>query len=411
MPTPTTTAPDLASHAEQLAAQLSIPEPPPADAPWTPQSLTNGDAGIALLHIERAHTGHGTWQQAHQWVSAATAGAVSAADTAGLYLGAPAIAFLLDAAAAGTGRYRDALADVDRPVAALAHRRVDAATARLRAGQLPTFREYDVFFGLAGLGALLLRRDPGGSTLERVLTHLVALTRPLRNGDQRLPGWWVGHDPHRRHSPTYPGGHANLGLAHGISPLALLAQAMRRGIVVDGHHDAIITICQWLDTWQQDSDTGPWWPEWISRADLRQGRPGQRGPARPSWCYGTVGIARAGQLAALAIADTARQRLYEDALARCLDDPAQQNQIVDAGLCHGAAGVYQTVWRAARDAKTPALAGHLPRLAHRLTTLACRQPASRPGLLTGAAGTALALHTAAHDTPPISGWDTCLLIN
>jgi hypothetical protein len=32
------------------------------------------------------------------------------------------------------------------------------------------------------------------------------------------------------------------------------------------------------------------------------------------------------------------------------------------------------------------------------------------GFLDGAAGTALALHTAAHNVAPISGWDACLLI-
>jgi hypothetical protein len=33
------------------------------------------------------------------------------------------------------------------------------------------------------------------------------------------------------------------------------------------------------------------------------------------------------------------------------------------------------------------------------------------GLLEGAAGIALAMHTAGAGTPPVSGWDSCLLIN
>jgi hypothetical protein len=37
--------------------------------------------------------------------------------------------------------------------------------------------------------------------------------------------------------------------------------------------------------------------------------------------------------------------------------------------------------------------------------------AAGPGLLDGAAGTALALHTAAHNVAPTSGWDACLLID
>ncbi|MEO3861335.1 lanthionine synthetase C family protein [Acrocarpospora sp. B8E8] len=411
------TVPDaaLAVAAERYAARLTSPEPPPGDRPWISQSLTEGTAGIALLHIERAHTGRGTWQQAHNWITHAAAGEISADDNTGLYLGAPAIAFILDAAAATTGRYRHGLTDLDGHIAKLAHHRVEAAMARIRRGELPQFREYDVFFGLSGIGALLLRRDPGGSALERVLDYLVALTHPLVVDGQELPGWWVVHDPHRQFSADYPGGHGNFGAAHGITggPLALLSQAMRRGITVQGQREAINTICSWLDAWRQDSAVGPWWPQWITRADLREGRPSQSRPGRPSWCYGTPGIVRAGQLAAIATGDHHRQQMYEDAFARCLRDPAQQARITDAGLCHGAAGLYQTAWRAARDATTPALAERLPHLADNLARRS--QPdtdtASGPGLLEGDAGTALALHTAAHDTAPTSGWDACLLIN
>ena len=343
----------------------------------------------------------------------AVTGQVSATDTSGLYLGAPAITFILDAAASGaTDRYQDALADVDKHVIALAHHRAETALARIRAGELPGFREYDVFFGLSGIGALLMRRAPGSSAMERVLDYLVTLTRPqLVDGDV-LPGWWVGHDPHRRFSASYRGGHGNFGMAHGIcGPLALLSQAMRRAITVDGQHDAIITICEWLESWRQDVEAGPWWPEWITLPELRTGLSSQPGPARPSWCYGTPGIARAGQLASIATGDAHRQQMYEEALVRCLDDPAQQARITDGGLCHGWAGLYQTVWRSAEHAETPALAEHLPRLATHLGQHASHGPAANRGFLDGTAGTALALHTAAHNTAPNSGWDACLLID
>ncbi|MGH3852520.1 MAG: lanthionine synthetase C family protein [Pseudonocardiaceae bacterium] len=403
---------DLAEAAERYATHLALPRPPPDDEPWAPQSLAKGTAGIALLHIERAHAGRGTWQQAHLWILNAIAGQISATDNTGLYLGAPAITLMLDAAAGTTGRYHDALADVDGHVAALAHRRTEAAMARIGTGEHPGFREYDVFFGLSGIGALLLRRDPGGGALERILHYFVALSTPLRVDGQVLPGWWVGHDPHRRFSATYRGGHGNLGAAHGIAgPLALLSQAMRRGIIVDGQSEAITTICEWLDAWRQDGDAGPWWPEWITLADLLSGRPTQPGPARPSWCYGTPGIARAGQLASIATGDAHRQQMYEDALLRCLADPAQQARITDGGLCHGWAGVYQTVWHAAHEAGTPGLADHLPRLAENLARRARPGTTAGPGLLDGDAGTALALHTAAYNVAPISGWDACLLVD
>ncbi|MFJ5679130.1 lanthionine synthetase C family protein [Streptomyces sp. NPDC093097] len=404
---------ELASTAEQLAKHLAVPEPPPPDRPWTAQSLAQGAAGIALLHIERAHIGDGTWEQAHTWISNAAAGQISAADTTGLYLGAPAIAYMLHAASIGsTTRYRDALKHMDRHVAALAHRHTDTAMARIHRGEPAAFREYDIFNGLTGIGALVLHRSPGSSSLERILRYLVALTKPLKSDGQELPGWWVAHDPRFRTSARYPGGHGNLGTAHGITgPLLLLSQALRRGITVDGQDEAVETICTWLDAWRQDGAAGPWWPEHITRAELRSGKPSQTQPARPSWCYGTPGIARAGQLAAIATGDQHRKHLYEIALAQCLADPTQLARLTGAGLCHGWAGVYQTAWHAARDAATPALRQALPHLAETLIRHVEPDAEGEPGFLEGSAGSALALTTAARDTAPTSGWDACLLID
>jgi hypothetical protein len=403
---------DLAAVIESTAAALAFPEPPPGDRPWLAQSLTEGAAGIALLHIERAHAGHGTWQQAHSWISSAVAGEVSASDTSGLFHGLPAVAFMLDAASAGTSRYQSGLSGIDRHLAVLACRRAETGLARIRAGRLPGFHEYDVFFGLTGIGAVLLRRDPGGTALEIVLRYLVALTRPLYVDGKEVPGWWCGHDPHRRQSPDYPGGHGNFGAAHGIAgPLALLGHTARRGITVDGQIEAIGTVLAWFDRWRQESPAGPWWPEWITLADLRAGRPGQRQASRPSWCYGTPGITRAGQVASIAIGEELAQRQYEQALVQCLHDPVQRARVTDADLCHGAAGLYMTARRVAEDARCTALSARLPGLAAGLHRHALTGTTEVPGFLDGAAGTALALHATAADTAPISGWDACLLIS
>jgi hypothetical protein len=408
-----TSAADLAREASRHLLETADPlaRTQTADGP-DGLALADGSAGIALAHIERAHAGLDDWRRAHSWIVVAAAEPASDHDTAGLFFGVPALGFILDAAAGSTGRYRAGLADLDPAISALAHRRARQTLARIRAGQLTSFAEYDVFLGLTGLGALLLRRAPTSSATEQLLTALVALTRPLAVHGETLPGWWVGHDPHRGQTPAFRGGHANFGAAHGITGgLALLSHAARRGLVVDGQLDAIRDVSDWLDTWRQDGPTGPWWPEHLTLGELCTGRCAQTRPARPSWCYGTPGIARAGQLAAFALGDKHRQRAYEQALLACLDDPAQQTRLTDPGLCHGQAGLFQTVWRAAADAATPDLRTRLPRLASQLTQTARTASRDDPGFLTGAAGTALALHTAATDTAPLSGWDACLLIS
>ncbi len=89
------------------------PAPPPEGRPWLAQSLSDGTAGTALLHIERAHLGHGTWPQAHAWITSAACGEISAGDTVGLFLGLPAVAFMLDAAASGSTRYAAGLTNAE----------------------------------------------------------------------------------------------------------------------------------------------------------------------------------------------------------------------------------------------------------------------------------------------------------
>ncbi|MFJ6569822.1 lanthionine synthetase C family protein [Streptomyces sp. NPDC091292] len=395
---------------QAFTTTLAQPFAPPSDEPWAGQSLATGAAGIALLHIENAATGQATWHRAHHWISQATTGDITAHDNTGLYLGAPAIAYVLHTTPDSMQHlYRHAHTVLHDHVMKLTHRRVDTALARIHRGAQATFAEYDTLYGLTGIGAYLLRNAPGSSAMERVLRYLVSLTHPLDSRRPTTPGWWVDHDLRRTHG--LPGGHSNLGVAHGITgPLLLLAQAERRGIQVDGQTEAIRTICDHLDTWRQDTDTGPWWPEHLTHTDLKTGRPHQHGPARPSWCYGTPGITRAGQLAAIALGDTALQHIYEDALHHCLNDPVQLSRVTDTSLCHGWAGLYQTVYRAAQEAHSPHLATHLPDLAKFLIAQAGATAPLSPGFLDGTAGCALSLMTVSANQAPATEWDACLLI-
>jgi hypothetical protein len=323
---------------------------------------------------------------------------------ASLLFGAPALAYALHGAT-GPGRYEHALGALDTQVARLTRQRLEQAHARIDRGDRPALGEFDLFKGLTGFGAHLLRRRPGGALLTHVLDYLVRLSEPLGPGG--LPGWWTDEAPAGHRAIGARGGHSNLSMAHGISgPLALLSLAAIRGIVVDGQLDAIRRICDWTDTWRQVHPSGPWWPEIITLAETRTRQTRQTEPARPSWCYGTPGHARAQQLAGIALGDIDRQRLAEHALHGCLTDPGQLAKITDVGLCHGWAGLIHTCRRIAATAHTPALTRRVNALTDQTTPL---PPVLEPGFLNGMAGLALTLtslacgHTA-------TGWDTCLLL-
>lgn len=399
--------------AGEIADQLAEPRGVGTGLPdWWSQSLAHGAAGIALLHIERAASGHAGWDRAQAWLRFATSRALSIGPNAALYYGAPAIEFLLRAAAPHLPGAARSLPAVQLATDQVVRRRLEDAQRRLRDGGRPPLAEFDCIRGLAGLGALLLRRaDPTATPLDEVLAYLVDLTEPLQHGDHRLPGWWTDLAPNSTLSPeTFPGGHANNGMAHGVAGvLAVLALSLRQGSTVDGQVGAIERILAWLDRWRQPGAARPWWPYWITREELRTARTNEDGPRRPSWCYGTLGLARAQQLAAIALNDPARRAMAEHAAAAALVDAEQLGRTEDVSLCHGYAGLIHIATLLAEDSPAPSvIADHLPALLSALTTTVARTPSTGPGWLEGQAGTALALHALVGR--PATGWDRALLI-
>ncbi|WP_229686598.1 lanthionine synthetase C family protein [Longimycelium tulufanense] len=374
--------------------------------------MGTGAAGIVLLANEQAHAGIAGWDTVHQWAKVMTREPVTThPDACGLFRGAPAVAFVLHT----TGRigYAAELEILDRHIATLVQQRLERAHARIDHGRLPSLREYDLISGLTGLGVSLLHRHGEHELLCDVLAYLVRLTEPVTVDGQTLPGWWADHGPDDQPNVDWPGGHGNLGLAHGVAgPLALLATAHRRGITVPGQVEAIDRICTSLEEWRCGPSSRPWWPGMISRREWQDRTVRQPGPQRPSWCYGTPGITRAQQLAARALGDIERQRRAENTLAACLTDEQQLAQLGDASLCHGWAGAIHTAWRAATDAGPGSrLAALLPNLRSRLGAYLNRHGLpGGSGLLDGASGVALVRHHLAVDTPPASGWDVCLLV-
>ncbi|QNP74965.1 lanthionine synthetase [Streptomyces roseirectus] len=424
---PVTHSPALKAT-KAVADLLATPETAPVSPDMTTthrQHLAYGPTGIALLHIERAACGLGPWRRAHDWLVVATRLPFISGPDSHPYYGAPALAYVVACAAAHrTGLYQGPLVSLDAQITADAGRRLDAAHRRLDAGLLPQLAEFDTIRGLSGYGAYLLRRDPDGPALRAVLDYCVRLTEPITDRDDVLPGWWTASGSSGHPDETFPGGHANTGLAHGIGGvLALLALSARQGIRVSGQHDAVRTILAWLDRWQEESGHGPAWPYWITRAELRDAQPAPYVPRRPSWCYGTAGVARAQQLAALALNDSRRQIEAENALVGALTDTAQLKATTDHGLCYGTAGLAHIASRMS-DGAHPSTAGQLRALVPALHANVCpagtdpanfasallHAPDAGPGFLNGAAGIALALHSPATAQTPRSAWDACLLI-
>jgi lantibiotic biosynthesis protein len=408
--------PEVRAASDEIAARLArpatvLPDGYQGPARRWPQSLAGGAAGIAVLHIERARTGHGSWATARAWLAEATSGRITAASNASLFFGAPALAFVVRLAAASTGGYRRALAALDDATVSITQIQVVSARARMDRGELPRLREFDLIRGLAGLGAYHLHAHPGHQVTRDVLSCLTRLTEPLPGAKDDLPPWWTGTSPTGEPSREFPGGHANLGMSHGISAaLAVISIAIMRGVTVPGIEDAARQICSWTDRWQPGDESAPWWPGVITTGQHEAGHIDPALRPRPSWCYGAAGTARAQQLAGLALGDPGRQLAAETAILTVLRDPAELGRLTEPGLCHGTAGLLQAASRIAADSDQDAIAFELPRVAARLVAQVTDDNGSNPELLDGHAGAALALHTISAGCSPEPGWDAFLAL-
>ncbi|WP_406484833.1 lanthionine synthetase C family protein [Streptomyces sp. NBC_01563] len=345
------------------------------------QDLSEGALGMALLDIERRDL-----STARRHLAQATARGVSTGSNASAFHGAPALEFVL---ACANGAGDEVRAAVDRVVDA----RLAAVHRRQAAGALPHLVEWDLIRGLTGLAALLLSR-PIAPRLPDMLACLVALAHPARSDGRMLPGWWsvVGPD-----GKEMTGGHGNNGMAHGIAgPLALLSLGLRAGVSVPGQEEAIGTFATWLDRHGTHY--------WSTAAHLDVVQPPEAEPARQSWCYGQPGIARAQQLAALALGDPARRQAAEDTVETILTDPQQLARITDSTLCHGWAGLLTLTRAVAADSPAPARFTPIVQDLNRRLA-ADWEHLPKPGFLEGRAGAQLALHGT--DT---TGWTRALLL-
>ncbi|MGH3972083.1 MAG: lanthionine synthetase C family protein, partial [Pseudonocardiaceae bacterium] len=357
----------------------------------TLHSLGEGTAGEAVTAAVIARS-TSDWAGFRDLIRTMTSGDVPAHhDQVGLYGGLPAVAFALRV----SGRFENSrtLAALDAKVEETIEVRLTDAEERLAAGRPPRMREYDLIRGLTGFGAILLCSPHPGPLLDDVLSYLVRLTtEPITVAGRTLPGWWTTDGPTGEPETAFPHGHSNLGLAHGVSgPLALLALAMLHGHKVKGQADAVhataTTLADSAMPVTGNSDTLGWQAiaqpdEWGERSVVEA--------ERPSWCYGTPGITRAIQLAAIATKDTTRQRWAESVMGDSLSNPAHLALITDSTVCHGWAGAYLIAAHAAVDAEPDS------RLQPIATALADRinptGATTASGLLTGPAGIRLAQH-------------------
>jgi lantibiotic biosynthesis protein len=206
-------------------------------------------------------------------------------------------------------------------------------------------------------------------------------------------------------------------VAHGIAGvIPFLARVHRLGLAQETVRPLLDGAVRWLLAHMIDTASGPTVPYFVADG-------AEPGPARSAWCYGDPGVAAALLLAARDVGEPAWAAAATGLAVRATARPPDQTGVVDAGLCHGSAGLAHLFNRMYQMTAEPALADAALFWVERTlqlcsaaahgqdTTLTddARPAWKGPGLLEGAAGVALAMEAASTTVEPV--WDQMLLVS
>jgi lantibiotic biosynthesis protein len=376
-------------------------------------SLARGQAGLALLYTWLARTRRApqadvlAWQCLDQAIEAAATQAMNAS----LWGGFTGVAWAADL----VGRLLDPDAE-DRSEA------VDDALLRLLSRADPWSAPYDLVVGLTGLGVYALQRYPRPLAIECLRRILERLHGCAQQDEHGIYWWTPPAEIHPESREQYPSGRADLGVAHGVAGvIALLGGLCGAGVEQATARPLLEQAVRWLLAHSMPTEAGPTFPIWVA--------PGfQPWPARCAWCYGDPGIATALLMAARGVGDAGWEQAAVALACRAAERPASQTGVVNAGFCHGAAGLAHLYNRMYQATGEPELRRAAVYWLERTLGFYRRardkegswvqgswDPAQKPWTWTGidvvdgAAGVALVLLAAATSVEP--AWDRMFLVS
>ena len=395
----------------------ALREPPPAsgdtdeDRAISDASLAGGRAGFAILYSYLARAGlTDDVAVAEEFQDEAIAALADVNLPPDLYSGFTGIAWAVSHLAdAGASELPDAN-DQDE---------IDEALLTYLE-RSPWTDDYDLVSGLVGLGVYALERLPRRAARDLLALVVDRLDGIAQTGDAGTT-WFTPPDllPDWQRA-LCPAGHCNLGLAHGVpGVVAVLGGACAAGVRHSKARRLLDGAVPWLLSQGRTDDGGPIFPSWIVAGQASR-------PGRLAWCYGDPGIAAALLVAARAVGALSWEHEAIE-IARHAAACPDRSGVRDAGICHGAAGlahIFNRLYQATGDARLAEAARFWF-----TRTLDIRQPdrgiagyaacyprangtidwKDEPGLLTGAAGIALALLAAVSPIEP--AWDRMLLLS
>ena len=131
-----------------------------------------------------------------------------------------------------------------------------------------------------------------------------------------------------------PEGYFNFGLAHGVPGVAaFLGQLVAADVEPDTARSLLSEVVSWLAARQQPPSFQSRYPAYVGR-DLQPMH-----ETRLAWCYGDAGVAAALHLAGRCANHDQATCLGLELARAAAQRPSETCGVVDAGLCHGSAGL------------------------------------------------------------------------
>lgn len=240
-----------------------------------------------------------------------------------------------------TGYYRKFLEKYDSTVYAYLTGVVENLLQRRKPLQT---QDYDMISGMAGVVQNLIEwpNDISLAIAHRISEYLTSLTDYVPYKGGKVPGWYVSGDDYltRLRMESYPDGHINFGMAHGITGvLASLIKLGENGINKNKVDQAINVIIDELDKVRCVSPQGEvYYPGMLNVNDYANGEYWKDQNYRMSWCYGTISV----------LYTLYRGYEYLNKPEKCIEVLKEIEQIAKRGnqswmltspiICHGYAG-------------------------------------------------------------------------
>ena len=187
--------------------------------------------------------------------------------------------------------------------------------------------QYDLLHSGLGVGVYFMERWLGGKR-DDSLAQIIEALKQVRVLDQTHHAWQDNFS-HQKGKGSF-----NLGLSHGTpSIIGFLANCLAAEVPYNGLPELLEESVEWVLKQELSKDC-------IScfATCMKNGHPDTT-ESRLAWCYGDMGIA-----ATLLIASRAAKRAdWKETAVRIMNKavcrPVEQSGVMDAGFCHGAAGI------------------------------------------------------------------------